>query len=323
MEMHDAWFFIGVFVFIFLIWIATGGPLHPIAFTGPRLAQPDVLGGGTYLQLPRAPYGVGGTNVVLPGSSGGGSSYYGSSGSSNNGGVPAALDGVSFGTPSPYRGVVTMRSYVSNASSSNSGTEYVQIEVAQNAGAAVDITGWKLVSEVTGKAAIIPRGTVVPTSGVVNQTQNILLAPGERAALVTGLSPIGTSFRENKCVGYLTTFQQFSPSLPQNCPDPSDELVTYYGAYYIRDASCIDYVNRLGRCESVLFPSKQETKACQNFVVQHLNYNGCVSTHQTDPDFHGTTWRIYLGLSKHLWRSQHEIVKLLDSSNRTVAAFSY
>ena len=71
MEFHDAWFFIGVFVFIFLIWIATGGPLHPIAFTGPKLALPGALGGGTYLSLPRAPYGVGGSNISLPGSSSG------------------------------------------------------------------------------------------------------------------------------------------------------------------------------------------------------------------------------------------------------------
>src|SRR5665811_2252287 len=74
MEMHDAWFFIGIFVFIFLIWIATGGPLHPIAFTGPHLAEPQELGGGTYLQFPRAAFGVGGTNISLPGSSNGGGS---------------------------------------------------------------------------------------------------------------------------------------------------------------------------------------------------------------------------------------------------------
>src|SRR3989344_2824375 len=126
---HDAWFFIGVFVFIFLIWIATGGPLHPIAFTGPALAQPDVLGGGTYLQLPRAPFGVGGSNVVLPGSSSG--SSYGGSGSGTP--APSALGGTVFGAPSPYRNFVSLTTYVSSASSSNPANEYVQLSVAQNA----------------------------------------------------------------------------------------------------------------------------------------------------------------------------------------------
>ena len=63
-DMHDAWFFIGVFVFIFLVWISVGGPTHPISFTGPTLSQPSPLGGGTYWQVPTAPFGVGGALIV-------------------------------------------------------------------------------------------------------------------------------------------------------------------------------------------------------------------------------------------------------------------
>lgn len=321
---HDAWFFIGIFVFIFLIWVATGGPMHPIAFSGPTLAQPGILGGGTYLQLPRAPFGVGGNNVVLPGSSSGGSSYYETPGTAGS----PSLGGTVFGSLSPYRSLISMSHYVTNASSSDAGMEYIQISLSPNASAPVNITGWKLISEATGKAAAIPRGTVVPTSGIVNAKQDILLSPGERAALISGLPPIGTSFRENKCTGYLTTFQQFSPSLPRNCPVPAEELAAFYGPNYIRDAVCIDYVNSLSRCEAVLFPPRSVpsgtlSKECKNFVAQHLNYNGCVSTHSADADFNGTTWRIYLGQTKHLWRAQREVIKLVDLNNRTVDAFSY
>jgi len=315
---HDAWFFIGVFVFIFLIWVATGGPLHPLAFTGPALAQPDVLGGGTYLQLPRASFAVGGSNVVLPGSSSGGSSYYGSSGTS----APSP-GGVTFSPPSPYRNLVSMNNYVSNASSSNPGIEYVQLSVAQNAGIPIVISGWNLVSEATGKAALIPRGTKVPTSGIVNPLENIVLTPGERAVIVSGRSPIGTSFRENKCTGYLSTFQQFSPTLPQNCPAPRDEFDSFYGDYSIRDPDCIDEVNKVSRCEAVLFPSSDLSRACRNFIVQHLNYNGCVATHQNDPDFDGSVWRIFLGRDKHMWRAKYEVVVLRDSTGKTIASFSY
>lgn len=320
--MHDAWFFIGVFVFIFLIWVATGGPLHPIAFTGPRLAQPGILGGGTYLQLPRAPFGIGGSNVVLPGSSSGESSYYGSSYSPGTA-QPSSLDGIAFGLPSPYRGIVLLSNYVSNASSSNPNSEYVQLSVTQNASVPIDITGWQLVSEATGKAAIVPRGVEVPTSGIVNAMQNIVLTPGERAIIVSGRSPVGTSFRENKCTGYLSTFQQFSPSLPRNCPAPSDELISFSGAYYVRDATCVEYVNKLPRCEAVLFPPKTISGACKSFVLQYLNYNGCVAAHKNDVDFRGTVWRVYLGLLKPLWRGQHEVVKLWDIDKRTVGAFRY
>ena len=317
MEMHDAWFFIGIFVFIFLIWIATGGPLHPIAFTGPSLALPGQLGGGTYLSLPRSPYGLGTTNVVLPGSSNGGS-VSGGSGTS----VTSSLSGVSFGETSPYHGIVSMNHYVSGAGSSNPGDEYISISVSQNAGVPVDLTGWTLESAASGNAAVIPEGTQVPTSGVINAVQDIVLTPGEQAIAISGQSPIGASFEENKCIGYFSGFQNFSPPLPQNCPAPSDELAAQYPDY-IRDAVCIDYVDTLSRCRVALSPPVGTSGTCQTFLAHYLNYNGCVTAHQHDADFNGDTWRIYLGMTTPLWRTKDDVIKLLDISGKTVDAFSY
>ena len=313
--MHDAWFFIGIFVFIFLIWIATGGPLHPIAFTGPSLAQPGVLGGGTYLQLPRSPYGLGSTNVSLPGSS--------NDGGAQSNETPTSLSGSVFGPSSSYRGVVSLNHYVSGAGSSDPKSEYIELYVAQDAGTPVTISGWTLSSDATGSSATIPRGTEVPVSGTVNASQDIVITPGKRALLISGQSPIGASFRENKCIGYFSTFQQFSPSLPQNCPTPSDELSSYYGAGYIRDVACIDYVNKLSRCQVALSPPTGVSVTCQNFLTQYLNYNGCLGAHQNDADFKGDTWRVYLGRTSSLWRAQHEIVRLTDATGKTVDAFSY
>ena len=320
MEMHDAWFFIGVFVFIFVIWIASGGPLHPLAFTGPRLALPDVLGGGTYLSLPRAPYGVGGSAVVLPGSSDG---LPRSGGYRNGGSQPtySPITGV-FGPSSSYRGVVRMNRYISSAGADPK-NEYVELYIAQDAGAPVSISGWTLVSEATGNSAVIPKGTEIPVNGVVNETQDIILTPGKRAILVSGGSPIGASFRENKCIGYFSTFQQFYPSLPQNCPAPADELSTYYGAGYIRDVACIEQMKTLSRCHVALSPPPGLSGVCQNFMIQYLNYNGCVAAHRSDADFKDDTWRVYLNRTAPLWRAKYEIVKLLDKEGKTVDAFSY
>ena len=58
-------------------------------------------------------------------------------------------------------------------------------------------------------------------------------------------------------------------------------------------------------------------------MVQYLNYNGCVAAHKNDADFEGNTWRIYLGRYFSMWRTQHEVVKLLDINSKTVDAFSY
>ncbi len=316
---HDAWFFVGIFAFIFLVWIATGGPLHPIAFSGPTLAEPGALGGGTYLSFPHAPFSVGSGYVSLPGSSSGGG-IPGSTGVS----FPAFVGGVGFGTPSPYYGIVSMNHYVSGAGSANPENEYIEITVAQNATVPVDISGWTLESAATGAAAVIPKGTEVPTSGIVNAVQDIVLTPGTQALIISGQSPIGASFRDNKCIGYFSTFQKFSPPLPQNCPLPSDELASFYGGSgYIRDAACVDYVNTLSRCQAVLSPPANTSGACQSFLVNYLNYNGCVNAHKNDANFEGATWRIYLGRTSSMWRPENEVVKLLDAQGKTVDAFSY
>ncbi|MGD0328692.1 MAG: hypothetical protein ABSB00_03235 [Minisyncoccia bacterium] len=315
-DMHDAWFFIGIFVFIFIIWIAVGGPTHPLAFTGLALSQPSPLGNGTYLQLPKAPFSIGGATVSLPGSSNGNSS-------GNSASAPSLGNGNFFGSPSIYRGIVSLDHYVSGAGSSNLENEYIELSVAQNAGVPVDLSGWTLSSDATGNAAIIPKGTEIPTSGIVNAAQDIVLTPGERAIIISGQSPIGASFRENKCIGYFGNFQTFSPPLPQNCPEPSDELSSFYGAGYIRDDACIEYVKTLSRCQIALTPPIGASSACQGFLEKYMNYNGCVTAHQNDADFEGDTWRIYLGRSDSMWRTRNELVKLLDAKGDTVDAFSY
>jgi hypothetical protein len=313
---NDPWFFIGVFVFIFIIWIAAGGPTHPISFAGPTLGAPYPLDGGTYLSFPKSPFSIGNSNVSLPGSSNGESVSGGSEMSTSS------LGGVAFGPSSIYRGIVTLNEYISGADSSNPENEYAELSVAQNASVPVDLTGWTIVSEATGNAAIIPKGTETPTSGIVNNIQDIVLNPGESAVLISGQSPIGASFRENKCIGYFSNFQTFSPPLPQDCPDPSDELAAYYPEY-IRDEACIDYVKTLSRCQVALTPPANASSGCQTFVENYLNYNGCLSAHQNDADFEGDTWRVYLGRSTSMWRAQNEVVKLLDAKGDTVDAFSY
>ena len=316
-EANDAWFFAGVFAFVFLLWLATGGPSRPISWAGPTLAQPEELGGGTYLQLPRASYGNGVGKFNASGTHAGNDSYNGpaSFGSS-------ALKGIVFGSPSPLSGSLNLRTRITNASSTDARNEYLQITIPKN-NKAITISGWYLTSEITGKAAVIPSGTSIPTLGIVNTQQPIILEPGTTAYITTGRSPIGTSFRENKCSSYLEDFQDFEPSFYRNCPDPYSEFSTLYGPYYTRDTSCVDYVKRLPQCQTVLFPPDDLSTACKNFVKKHFSYNGCIATHYQDTDFFGNTWRVYLGMNDSMWRARNEVVKLLDASKRTIDAFAY
>ncbi|MGH7175161.1 MAG: hypothetical protein ACREGR_02270 [Minisyncoccia bacterium] len=312
---HDAWFFIGVFVFIFLVWVVTGGPTHPISFGGPFLSEPSPLGSGTYIGLPRAPFSIGGSNIQLPGVSSGA----GSSGTLSS----TTLSGVAFGAPSPYAGQVRFSDYVSDAGNTDPEHEYLELSLASDASAPIDISGWELESAASGNAAAIPEGTEVPRSGTIQALQPIILKPGDSAIVDSGESPIGASFRENECIGYFGEFQSFYPQLSLNCPDPSTELERFYGANYIRDNACINYVATLNRCTLSITPPLSVTSACGNFLQNYLSYNGCVNAHQNDTDFSGDTWRIYLGRSTPMWRTKNEVVKLVDQNGYTVDAFSY
>src|SRR3989344_6423593 len=114
----EPWFFVGLFIFFFLIWIATGGPTRGLSFKGPSVAfnngTSTSLSGGTSFSLPRAPFQIGESHVALPGSSGGGPLLM-SSGKA----TPVTLSGVAYVTPSPYQGLVSMSHYVSGANGSN------------------------------------------------------------------------------------------------------------------------------------------------------------------------------------------------------------
>lgn len=306
--MNDFLFVLGIFIFVFLLWLGNGGPLHPLAFTGPVLHS---------------------SQISLPRSSGNRSSNLLGSG------VRTATENTVYhskqqvaattpvlGAPSPYRSIVTMRHYISGAGSSNPSHEYITLHLSTNS-APVDITGWKLESGVTGSAENIPKGTEVPRSGVVNAIEPIVLTPGSRAIISSGSSPIGASFRENICIGYFAHYQSFYPSLTLTCPVPLDELKKNYNGSYIRDTSCINYINKVSRCSlATTIPAGLST-ACTNFAVNDLNYNGCVNLHQNEKDFEGDTWRVFLGRNKSMWRARNDVVKLLDAQGKVVDTFSY
>jgi hypothetical protein len=114
--------------------------------------------------------------------------------------VNDAIEAAAFGPSSMYRGDVTMSHSVRSAGSSNPQQEYLQLSVSSRADGPISISGWRVVSDVSGNGAVIPQGTEVPRSGTINASQPIVLQPGDRAIITSGRSPIGASFRENVCI---------------------------------------------------------------------------------------------------------------------------
>lgn len=319
----DAFFIIGLLLFIFVAWVATGGPERPISFAGPYLTPVRTYGDRSeaYGTLPELRLGDG-TRSGVSGSRDGTSIR--DIKESLDDLQQEVLDANLLSNPSPYRGVVSLGGTTSGAKKTLTREEYVSIQVSGRADSAVSITGWRLESSVTGSWGIIPEGAEIPRSGTVNRTTAIRLAPGERAIIVSGRSPIGVSFRENMCMPYFEERQDFSPSLPGSCPALSGDYDRLYVGNPLADDECYEYVREeVERCEVVTRAPGDLSDACESFVETYASYNGCILAHGADENFLGRTWRVYLGARSQLWKDEREIIRLLDTSGKTVDVLTY
>jgi len=225
-----------------------------------------------------------------------------------------------FGNFSPSRGRIVFGS--ENTSESNPALEYVTLAMVSNEGT-MSLSGWSLQSAVSGVRVSIPNATPLFILGVVNSVQPIILKPGASAIITSGISPVGTSFRENICTGYLGELQSFTPELGTQCPSPYGALPITAENIKTYGDECIDYVNTLPRCH---FPSSVPASlspACRSFITNTFSYNGCVNTHRNEASFALSSWRVYLGSKTELWRNTHDVIRLLDEKGQTVDVLTY
>ena len=223
-------------------------------------------------------------------------------------------------TESQYKGMVTL-SYVNR--SKNPSQEYIVINVGNSAKTPINVTGWSIHSTNTGTTVIIPKGTLLFFSGTINLEEDIYLSSGDVMYLVTGISPIGASFKINKCSGYLSQFQTFTPYISNNCPRPRDEADSLISKIVVNDA-CFDYIESFPSCRA-------ETKnlpvtwsyECTHFINDKLNYSSCINTHKGDKDFYKNEWRAYLKRSARIWKDRRENIILYDNLGKIVATLTY
>ncbi|MBL8158281.1 hypothetical protein JNK62_01965 [bacterium] len=227
------------------------------------------------------------------------------------------------GTPSPYRGSVSIVSDVSGVRGESANDEYVQIAVSYEAKESVDMTGWVLESALSGSRAYLPAIASPFYMGAANVSSNTLVAPGGLAIVTTGASPVGASFRENMCSGYLDQFQQFQPQLGNECPSPSTVLpLTQENLVQYGDA-CFDVIQNLSSCRFPQDIPDTVNYACRAFITDALSHNGCVNRNRTNRGFETNRWRLFLGGQAEIWRNSHDAIRLLDREGRTVDVYVY
>jgi hypothetical protein len=149
------------------------------------------------------------------------------------------------------------------------------------------------------------------------------LGPGESVIFSTGVSPVGVSFRETTCTGYLAQTQEFTPQLSNSCPRPTDllprtvENVTRYGA------DCVDFVEHLPQCSFPTILPGDLTSACRAYLTNTFSYTGCTRAYSASGIASMGTWRAYAALGDELWLNTHDAIVLYDGQGRTVSTISY
>ncbi len=282
---RDLFFVILFLLGLAIIWNFTGGPSRPSATSGPLLKQP--------LERHEKELEVGAKKI--------------------SGGIPQTAPIMD----SAYKHRVILLAG-SGARNSDPRREYVEIQAARSNSAPLNISRWSLGGS-SGLKAAFGKGAILAYPGRINPQSDIFLKPGERAYIVTGESPIGTSFKLNKCSGYLGQFQNFSPPLPKRCPLPRDD-----NPPASLGEECLDYVARLPRCEMPVKDIPAGLSAsCLDYIGEKINYGACVRLHEGDEGFYEPEWRIYLGKSEELWKNGMETIILRDENGRAVDWASY
>ena len=317
----DLIFVILVVFAIGIVWVFTGGPERARLNPGIFLKPPAPLGSGeTY----------GGVNISKS-----------SIGLNLNGGDRAVrdeavkvadnLDKIEQeleeakirGDFSQFENKIMIRKSTYGPKGTDAEDEYIELYASNRNNEKIAITGWTLESMISGKRFTIGGANEIYRSGIINSEPELKLAPNENVIISTGRSPVGASFRINKCIGYLEQFQDFYPSLSRSCPDPSDDFDSF-AVLPANDFTCEDIVDRISQCEMRLNSLPIGTSnECSNFISNNISYTGCVKNHQNDLDFLGREWRVFLGRSEEIWRAKREIIRLLDTEGKIVDTYTY
>lgn len=292
----DLLWVLGIFLLLGLVWFLGGGLERPAADQGPFLESPSTGGSGEIYR-------------------------------------PAGDDSAQTQTP----GLSQVKISSGNAQYEEQGNqEYITLEADWSNKNSVIISGWKLKSARRAEEVVIPTVAKLFVRKQPRDIDKIILAPGERAVVVSGYPPddgtigLGRGLKLNLCSGYLDQLlnYRFAPSLSIGCPAPDKEL----GTSFLGDV-CYKFVRSLSSCHTPEFERRDDIDyvddnpniddGCRAYLKEHFNYEGCIKWHQRDADFWGEEWRVYLYHTGELWPARSETISLYDESGRLVDTISY
>ncbi len=225
------------------------------------------------------------------------------------------------GERSPYAGFVDLQ--IGTAQSSSPNEEYVVIRASGLVTLPIVVSGWTLRSNFTGARAVVPLAASPFVQGVVNSVDTIELGSGESVILASGVSPVGVSFRETTCTGYLAQTQRFSPALSNACPRPTDLLPATAENIARFGEACVNFVLRLPQCSYPSNVPNDVSNTCRAFLANTFTYSGCMRAYGSGENTNMRSWRAYESSASELWNNAHDTIVLYDGQGRTVTTMSY
>ncbi|MBI3631858.1 MAG: hypothetical protein HY225_00200 [Candidatus Vogelbacteria bacterium] len=190
---------IAVVSFLWIVWYVTGGPAK-YDVSQKVLLKPlwplDV--GGSYAEIP--------TDIVIKKDKGGGAEKQQL--------IPEQVQ-----APKQENSLIGVQTInLTKANLNSNGYSYITLDFPASNDRAVDLTGLTL-RDLLDRTVTIGGAASLPYQGILNEEVDISLPPGSKAFLIDGESPIGVSFRINKCFGYLTQFQEYFPPIQARCAE--------------------------------------------------------------------------------------------------------
>lgn len=223
---------------------------------------------------------------------------------------------------SPFGGLVVFLDRNQNLTSSSLSNEYFILLVSNRIDEPITITGWKVFDFKKRVAYEIPKGVDILDPGGTNTQVPIQVLAGDSVVVNSGHSPIGFSFKVNKCTGFRTQFKRFSPSIKTACPRATQTLYEY-GEVPYTDDRCFEIVNSLGTCRAATAIPAGVSKECTTLLSSEITEGGCVNRYRNDSNFYTKNWRVYLESNEKLWYGIHNALYLLDQEDRIVATYIY
>ena len=91
--------------------------------------------------------------------------------------------------------------------------EYFIVSLKTKSGKPINLSGWSV--SLNGDQRLkLPEATKEFKQGDINELEEIVIAEESQLFITTGASPVGVSFGENRCIGLLSKYQNFTPALP-------------------------------------------------------------------------------------------------------------